>query len=186
MATQIWINIGSGNGLLPDGTKPLPEPMLTSHWCRSVTVTWEQFCSKCPRYYSVWWVWKIYFLKLLSYFLGVNELNISWLDPEYSWWRHQMEIFSAMLFLCAGNSPVTGEFPTQRPVTRNFDVFFDLRLNKRLSKQSWGWWSETPSCSLWRQCNVPGEPRRPLTANKRYNYDLPTDLEPSWQQHNMR
>ena len=37
--------------------------------------------------------------------------------------------------LCAGNSPVTGEFPAQRPVTRRFDVFFDLRLNKRLSKQ---------------------------------------------------
>ena len=39
------------------------------------------------------------------------------------------------------NSPVTGEFPAQRPVTRSFDVFFDLRLNKRLSKHSWGlWW----------------------------------------------
>ena len=44
---------------------------------------------------------------------------------------------SALLAICAGNSPVTGEFPAQRPVTRNFDVFFDLRLNKRLSKQSW-------------------------------------------------
>ena len=55
--------------------------------------------------------------------------------------------------LCAGNSPVAGEFPAQRPVTRSFDVFFDLRLNKRLSKQSWGWWSETPPRSLWRQCN---------------------------------
>ena len=47
-----------------------------------------------------------------------------------------------------------GEFPTQRPVTRSFDVFFDLRLNKRLSKQPWGWWFETPSQSLWCQCNV--------------------------------
>ena len=47
-----------------------------------------------------------------------------------------------------------GEFPTQRPVTRSFDVFFDLRLNKRLSKQPWGWWFETQSWSLWRQCNV--------------------------------
>ena len=47
-----------------------------------------------------------------------------------------------------------GEFPTQRPVMRSFDVFFDLRLNKRLSKQSWGWWFETPSWSLWRHCNV--------------------------------
>ena len=40
---------------------------------------------------------------------------------------------SALLAICAGNSPVTGEFPTQRPVTRSFDVFVDLRLNKRLS-----------------------------------------------------
>ena len=47
-----------------------------------------------------------------------------------------------------------GEFPAQRPATRSFDVFFDMRLNKRLSKQSWGWWFETPSCSLWRHCNV--------------------------------
>ena len=47
-----------------------------------------------------------------------------------------------------------GEFPTQRPVTRSFDVFFDLHPNKRLSKQWWGWWFETPSWSLWRQCNV--------------------------------
>ena len=47
-----------------------------------------------------------------------------------------------------------GEFPTQRPVTRSFDVFFDLRLNKRLSKQPWGWWFETPSWSLLRHCNV--------------------------------
>ena len=70
-----------------------------------------------------------------------------------SWWRHQMETFSALLAFCAGNSPVTGEFPSQRAVTRSFDVFFDLRLNKRLSKQSWGWWSETPSRSLWRHRN---------------------------------
>ena len=58
-----------------------------------------------------------------------------------SWWRHQMELFSALLAICAGNSPVPGEFPAQRPVTRSFDVFFDLRLNKRLSKQSWDWWA---------------------------------------------
>ena len=46
-----------------------------------------------------------------------------------------------------------GEFPAQWPVTRSFDVFFDLRPNKRLSKQPWGWWFETPPWSLWRQCN---------------------------------
>ena len=43
--------------------------------------------------------------------------------------------FSVLLALCAENSPVTGEFPAQRPVTRSFDVFFDLRLNKRLSER---------------------------------------------------
>ena len=65
-----------------------------------------------------------------------------------------MESFSALLAICAGNSPVPGEFPTQRPVTRSFDVYFDLRPNKWLSKQSWGWWFETLSCSLWRHRNV--------------------------------
>ena len=65
-----------------------------------------------------------------------------------------METFSALLSICAGNSPVPGEFPAQRPVTRSFDVFFDLRLNKLLSKQSWGWWFETLSRPLWRHCNA--------------------------------
>ena len=46
-----------------------------------------------------------------------------------------METFSALLVICAGNSPVTGEFPVQRPVTRSIDVFFDLRLNKRLNAE---------------------------------------------------
>ena len=60
---------------------------------------------------------------------------------------------SALLTLCAGNSPVSGEIPSQRPVTRSFEVFFDLRRNERVSKQSWGWWFETPSRSLWhRSC----------------------------------
>ena len=75
------------------------------------------------------------------------------LCTAWSWWRHQMETFSALLTICSWNSPVTGEFPTQRPVTRSFNVFFDLRLNKRLSKQSWGWWFETLSRPLWRHCN---------------------------------
>ena len=112
----------------------------------------------------------------------------------FSWWRHQMETFSALLAFCVGNSPVTGELlsqrhrskkisklrvtslcggnspkhfprywpcvceftghrwiPAQRPVTRSFDVFFDLK--KQLSKQSWGWWFETLSHPLWRHCS---------------------------------
>ena len=64
-----------------------------------------------------------------------------------------METFSALRAICAGNSPGTGEFPAQRPVTWSFDVFFDLRLNKRLRKQSWGWWFETLSRPLRRHSN---------------------------------
>ena len=70
-----------------------------------------------------------------------------------TWWRHQMETFSALLAICAGNSPVPGEFPTQRPVTRSFDIYFDLSPNKQLSKQLWGWWFETQSRPLWRHRN---------------------------------
>ena len=83
--------------------------------------------------------------------IGTGEVLIT----TTTWWRHHVETFSALLAICAGNSPVTGEFPAQRPVTRSFDVFCDLRLNKRLSKQSRGWWFDTPSCPLWRHCNEP-------------------------------
>ena len=83
-----------------------------------------------------------------------NKSSMVDANLNLSQWRHQMETFSALLALCAGNSPVTGEFPAQRPVTRSFHVFVDLCLNKRLSKQSWRWWFETPSRSLWRHCNV--------------------------------
>ena len=63
-------------------------------------------------------------------------------------------IFLALLALCEGNPPVTGGFSSQRPVTQSFDVFFDLRLNKWLSKQSRRQWFETPSRSLWRHCSA--------------------------------
>ena len=52
------------------------------------------------------------------------------------------------------NQPITGEFPSQMSVTRSFDICFDVRLNKRLSKPSICWWSETPWQSSWRHCNV--------------------------------
>ena len=60
---------------------------------------------------------------------------------------------STLLAICERNPPVTGGFPTQRPVMRSFDVFSDLRLNKRLSKQSICRWFETPLRSLWRHCS---------------------------------
>ena len=62
-------------------------------------------------------------------------------------------IFHVTGHLC-GEFTGPGEFPAQRPVTRSFDVFFDLHLNRRLSKQSWGWWFEMPSRPLWRHINA--------------------------------
>ena len=82
-----------------------------------------------------------------------------------TWWHHQMETFSALLAICAGNSPVSGEFPAQRPVTRSFDIFFDVRLIKRLSKHSRGWWFETLSHPLWRHPN----------EDSTYIFDIPLD-----------
>ena len=75
-------------------------------------------------------------------------------DTSSTWWRNQVETFSTLLAICTGNSPVACEFPAQRPATRSFGVFFDLYPNKRLSKQWWGWWFETPSCPLWHHRNV--------------------------------
>ena len=76
----------------------------------------------------------------------------------YQNWHDMMTSSNGNIFhvtgpLC-GEFTGAGEFPTQRPVTRSLDVFFGLRLNKPLSKQSWGWWLGTPSHSLWRYCYV--------------------------------
>ena len=102
--------------------------------------------------------------------------------PLSAWWRRQIETFSALLAICAGNSQVPGEFPTQKPVTWSFDIFYDLRLNKRLSKQSWGRWFETLSCPLWRHCNgiftiiILGEWLREYMAVAQSNYILKSIL----------
>ena len=100
----------------------------------------QLFCLTIPHCMQCGWV-------------PIVHLLVSPGDQEHRfviWWRHQMETFSALLAICAGNSPVPGEFPTQRPVTRSFDVFFDLRPNKQLSKQ---WWFGTQSCPWWRHRN---------------------------------
>ena len=72
----------------------------------------------------------------------------------WSWWRHQMKTFSVLLALCAENSPVNGELPSQTPMTRSFYALLDLRLNKRLSKQWRSRWFDTPSRLLWRHCDA--------------------------------
>ena len=89
--------------------------------------------------------------------LCVHDEDVPW--GSLPWWPHQMETFSALLAICAGNSPVPGEFPAQKPVTWNFNVFFVLRPNELLSKQLWGWWFKTPSHPLWRHRNATTEIR---------------------------
>ena len=84
----------------------------------------------------------------------------TFLNNDVIKWKHLMTSSNGNIFRVTGplwgNSPATGEFPSQRQVTPSFDVFFDLCLYKRLSKQFWGWWFETASRSLWRQCNGDG------------------------------
>ena len=91
-----------------------------------------------------------------------------------SWWCHQMGTFSALLVICVGKPPVTGGFPSQRPVTWVFDVFFDLRLNKRFSKQSKRRSFGTPSRSLLCHPEGYGQADNNKTQ-KRVNTWMPDD-----------
>ena len=122
--------------------------------CESISCGTHYVCDLdlWPHPWSLTWVFKVKFWNRSGEadWYGMKGMRVGY----DSWWRHQMETFSALLALCAGNSPLIGEFPSQRPVARSFDVFFELHLNKCLSKQSWGWWFETLSRSLWRHCNV--------------------------------
>ena len=90
-----------------------------------------------------------------------SKWNVYWkLLGVHARARDLLKVCHDDVIIFCGTGHLCGEFtgprwiPHKRPVTRSFDVFFDLRLNKRLRKQSWGWWYETPSRSLWRQCNV--------------------------------
>ena len=116
---------------------------------RSQRGQWVIHCSQMM--YIVHYIWDVE--GVIMTVTGIPQDTMVAIILNSAWWRHQMETFSALLAICAGNSPVPGEFHTQRPVTRSFDVYFDLRLNKRLSKQSWSWWFETLSRPLWCQCN---------------------------------
>ena len=104
----------------------------------------------------------------LSHLCCVVKVNTPHLRPakkdvgKQCSWGHMHAVYmvtssNANIFRVAGplcrNSPVTGEFPSQRPVTQSFDISFDLQLNKQLNKQPWRWWFETSLGSLWRHCN---------------------------------
>ena len=107
----------------------------------------------------------------------LKSMHVSWKDPMC---HPQMlclaqivcimnfiaGLFQAVAMVTSSNGNIfrftghlCGEFTGPRwiPHTKasdaDFDVYFDLRLNKRLSKQSWGWWFETPSRPLWRHRN---------------------------------
>ena len=126
--------------------------------------------------FVIWWSYIRHFMVVLKYitwlstrqmhatsWCKINHAYIKWSFHTMTiskwlfwsaavcpWWRHQMETFSALLAICARNSPVSGEFPAQRPVARSFNVLFDLCL----IKHSPGWWFETPLWSLWRHRNA--------------------------------
>ena len=69
MGTEIWVNIGSSNGLLPDDTKPLPEPMLTYHYYGPVTFIWGHFCKRYLSHQSLKLPWKL----LISNFIQISQ-----------------------------------------------------------------------------------------------------------------
>ena len=103
--------------------------MMISHL---VFVPSVQFISRhdvltlCPQFIKRWnsyWIFNIYYIR------SDTDCMFSICSCVRTWWCHQMETFSTLLAICAGNSLATGEFPAQRPVTWSFDVFFDLRPN---------------------------------------------------------
>ena len=97
---------------------------------------------------TCFWVFTLHWIQIDE---GINQINQWCAVCMITSWNGN--IF-ALLAICEGNSPVSGEAPSQRPVTRSFHVFFDLHLNRRLSKQWWVCCFETPSRPLWRHFNV--------------------------------
>ena len=123
-----------------------------------------------------WYTFEIFHLKT-SVILFVEltwEQNVNVIShDDVIKWKH------FPLALCEGNPEVTGEFPSQSPVTRGFDIFIDLRLNKQFSKQSRHWWFETPLRSLWRHCKDTG---RFVWTFQLFSMSLPTGLNVEWLQ----
>ena len=95
-------------------TSLIPEP--TCYWMS--IFTWSKFVEINVH-------WSVYFTQIS---IDLRQMLVCLSHPymDKSWRRHQMETFTALLALGAGNSPVTSEYPAQRPVTRSFDVFYDL------------------------------------------------------------
>ena len=98
-ATYIWVNIGSGNGLMPDGTKPLPEPMLTYHQLGRVAFTWWQYSLEMLTMSLIKRGLKITHLKSQPHLSGGNELNcVDWVAGmiQYIPWNMHMGSFASL------------------------------------------------------------------------------------------
>ena len=120
-------------------------PAQRTSYAENVSIWWRH-------HDSVWWlgfcmikgvsagIWLLYMAHSRARYLSVHH-------DDVIRWKH----FPRYWPFVRG---IHRWIPSQRPETRNFDVFFDIRLNKRLSKQSWGWWFDTPSGPLLRHCNV--------------------------------
>ena len=119
--------------------------ILSIYLSHRIHLVWNQFLQLSSKE-------EIYYLDIPLYVITTSRERYDSDMQQISWWRHEMEPFSALLAIYAGHSSASGEFPAQRPVTWSFDVFFDMCLHKRLRKQSWGWWFD--SRPLWRHCNV--------------------------------
>ena len=129
---------------------------LSQQWLRQwlsawwhLAITWSNVDSSLVRFFKI-------HLKEISYvsipqpqlFSVMSLRSVFVKHDDVIKWKHFPRNWPFVRWITG-----PGEFPPQRPVTQSLDVFFDLRLNKRLSKQPWGWWFETLSWSLWRQCN---------------------------------
>ena len=133
--------------------------LVDSHLSKWVYLSWvwcDRFTNECHSRLLL----RMFFSVLDIYWLGHHLVWIEEVGRDMGIQYVANNVYCLLMMTSSNGNifrvtgPLCGEFPTQRPATQSFDIFFDLRLNKRLSKQPWGWWFETSSWSLWRQCNV--------------------------------
>ena len=129
--------VGADNGLSPVWHQAIIWTNAGSSAIGLLRTNSVKFASKYKYFPLRTFAWK-YRLQSGGHFLSLNAIaliraGVVIKRASFTWWRHH-ETFSALLALCAGDSPVTDEFPAQRPMTQSFDGFFYLRLNKQLSK----------------------------------------------------
>ena len=129
-ASQITDNLTI---LMQTTNKPAYPRITDRFWWESTSYQWFSF-QRTNNTESVFLWWRHHMLwgwdsiqRSLLHSVAAGVLCTIWYvqSLQHTWWRHQMETFSTLLAICAGNSPVTGEFPAQRPVTRSFDASFD-------------------------------------------------------------